>query len=292
MVGDNVRALREFYGHTQKDLAEQMNCGKDYICKLENHKIAINMDTLKWLAQYYRVSVDDLINGDFTYLKKGEINTVLKDSNQIIKVLFPIVKSESAMQSKNFRLGYDKSKKLMEKLVLGEKPNEDWFEEAIDYYSVAWEEEKCKAAIVNLISLLLLCGSVSINPGKKIIEEKVRNNEKNATRIIKQALLIDPQQNSKLLRESEKIRKEFFDECREALDEGIRTLKKNSAYAELGDFFIAVNYLVGLGSLSHNMNKCAEIGQELMETYARLGNKYAKRVLRVQNKTNVKKQVA
>lgn len=292
MVGDNVRALREFYGHTQQDLAAQMGFRKDYICKLENHKIAISRENLIWLAKYYRVSLDDLINGDLTYLKKGEINKVLKDSNQIIKAVFPIVKSESAMQSRNFRLGYDKAKKLMEKLVLGKKPNEDWFEEAIDYYTVAWEEEKCKAAVVNLISLLLLCCSVSINPGTKIIEEKVRNNETITTRTIKQALLIDPQQNSKLLRESEKVRKEFFDKCQEALDEGIRILKKSPAFAELGDFFIAVSYLVGLGSLSYNMNKCAEIGQELMETYARLGNKYAKRVLRVQNTTDVENKVA
>ena len=63
-------------------------------------------------------------------------------------------------------------------------------------------------------------------------------------------------------------------------------------FTELGDFFIAVSYLVGLGNESYNMIKCAEIGQELMETYARLGNKYAKRVIRGQNKPSVKNEVA
>lgn len=292
MVGNNIRALRKFYGQTQQQLAEQMGITKDWVSKWENNKRAISIENLSWLAEYYRVSLEELINGDFSFLNDAGSNWKFKGFCNVLKFEFPTIKSETALKNHNFKMGYVNSVKIMEKLQAGQEPKFEWIERAIDYYWNAWREENCKEAAANCISLLLLIGNACVQRVNQGIENRIRKNLPISSKNIKQALLVDPKKDWKLIQELEETRRDFLKEYRKELEEAIKFLKQDQQLAELGDFFIAVRYICGLNSISLRLDTSMEIGYELLNTYARLGNKYARRLIAAQHRADGSGKVA
>ena len=76
---DRLRKLRDRYGYTQRDVADQIGIGKSAYRSYENNDRRIPVDVLTRVAALYNISVDELlgnsvrsnaseniIHGDFT----------------------------------------------------------------------------------------------------------------------------------------------------------------------------------------------------------------------------------
>lgn len=63
-VGERLLALRNMYGLTQEDLAEQLNVSRQSISKWELNKTLPDVEKLIQLSEMYQVSIDFLIKGE------------------------------------------------------------------------------------------------------------------------------------------------------------------------------------------------------------------------------------
>ena len=69
-LGNNIRALRIFYGESQKNLATHLFVNRNTISHYENGKRTPNDKTILAIAKHYMVSVDELLHCDYTGLKR------------------------------------------------------------------------------------------------------------------------------------------------------------------------------------------------------------------------------
>lgn len=61
MLGSRIRELREERGLTQEELGKILNLTKGNISKYESSKLEPNIETIKLIANYFKVSTDYLL---------------------------------------------------------------------------------------------------------------------------------------------------------------------------------------------------------------------------------------
>lgn len=73
MISENLKTLRKLKGKTQQQIAKILNVSQNAYCKYELGAAEPNIDTLKFLANYFGVSVDYLIGkeDDLKNCKRG-----------------------------------------------------------------------------------------------------------------------------------------------------------------------------------------------------------------------------
>lgn len=82
-LGDNIKYLRKQKGLTQAKMAEKLNedlsdtvtFNKGKISKWENNKETPHLSSVQVLADFFEVTIDDLVNHDFT----SSIYTIYED---------------------------------------------------------------------------------------------------------------------------------------------------------------------------------------------------------------------
>ncbi len=62
-VAHAIRALRQQYGLSQRQLAIRMNVPRTYVSKIENEKATPTLSSLERLAEALKVTVPDLLKG-------------------------------------------------------------------------------------------------------------------------------------------------------------------------------------------------------------------------------------
>lgn len=64
MISENLKQLRKLKNKTQKQMAKLLNVSQNAYCKYELGATEPNIDTLKFLANYFDVSVDYIVGND------------------------------------------------------------------------------------------------------------------------------------------------------------------------------------------------------------------------------------
>ena len=106
--------MRKSYNETASDLADAVGVGKSAISEYETGsrgKIPPR-NVLVNTAKHYGVTVDDLIEGDFTGCGLGDLSKITYQSVQNLTYeLFPLISSSKALRNGNFKKAYDLHKK-------------------------------------------------------------------------------------------------------------------------------------------------------------------------------------
>ena len=63
-LGEKLKALRKSFGKTQTDIAQYLGTAQSVYARYENNKLELPYSFLIKLADYYRVSLDDLFDRD------------------------------------------------------------------------------------------------------------------------------------------------------------------------------------------------------------------------------------
>lgn len=61
-IGDVLRELRTFYDYRQKDISDYLNITSQAYSNYENNKRTPDVDTLRLIASFYNISLDNLLN--------------------------------------------------------------------------------------------------------------------------------------------------------------------------------------------------------------------------------------
>ena len=145
-------------------------------------------------------------------------------------------------------------KKILKKISAGKSIECDFWEIAGDAYYTSWESHGNEAALANLLSLVFLGLAMQFSPLKeplkcnKIAMKQIQAGGSLENNFFARRVLVDLQneQEKKDNDMMEKKRIEIFRECGGTIEEYIRILKTSPKWMDLGDYLMAIKFVLGI----------------------------------------------
>lgn len=282
-LGTNIKALRKSFGETQSDLLFSIGMegsSPSTISQYETGDRIPERDALLKIAKHYRITEDELVNGDFSHLRnlsqKPANNKAL--NKKMIDKLLPLVSSDKALESPSFFQGYKLHMELYNEILQGLNYDESKVEKCLELYEKAAEDGVIEACANILWWNMLMAFVLSFITPEMYENPSVLNKENLTIKdIVKLGYLptfeSEPTDEQTELTEA---RKEFVEESQINIIVNIYKLKHNSEYSELGDYYLALSHKFGAisSTLSYEMNNA--IGDELLWDFSLMQNPYAK----------------
>lgn len=304
-LGKNITILRKFYKKSLLDMANDLGVSKSSLSQYESGKRRPEPQILQRIATYFRVTVTELENREYTTPEVVDINKLLDEQTQkdaSIKC-FPIISNEDCLKNEKFKKAYDIHKKLKYAIINGEECEDIDEEKIIELYKKAYEENVIEG-IANILSLKLML-FLGISMYSPILEDEIELLDDGEKLSLSKQQLIDwgllntkekflnnedkkdifeieiaKEQNDRI-REFEKIFKKMQKEEKKDFIHYIAILKRNFKYNDLADFYIALGYITGLYGNECTNEENRFIGNELLDFLNKIGNKYARRVYKI-----------
>ena len=260
----NMKFLRKIYRESQAELAKVMNCTQNAISNYETGERDLSYENIQMLANHFRIPVEQFVKDDLSDIA---VVNLLTDVNLIYKFydeMFPIFCSSKALKDEYFVKGYNDIVDLKkEKYYTIER-----LEACIEYFVQSYNKYQTIESVANVLGFVLLFYAPIFDAekqkiGRTICEKSILNKE-----IIKKCFL-----RTSIIDDFSK--KKFNEENDEFILECIQVLKQSSEWSELGDYYLALKYLLGVVDNEHNVDVNIMIGEEMMYALVEIKNKYA-----------------
>lgn len=278
-IAKNIRDLRCTCGETQKELGRAINVEENTISMYESGKRQPDMQKIQAIARHYDLPVDRLINDDFSQMDFKMDSMTWDKMIAALKILFPIICSDSAMQNQHFVNGYKRTQEIWKKL---KSPHEGIMSSAIEraleeYESSLIDNPETIESAANMLWLIFINYALMPDEHSVKMGEAVLYGKSLKLDFVKKYVLKD---SNPINKENATNKKEFVKDSQEAIMALIRILKKSTGYPDLADYYIAIRYVIGMidNEYSDALNKT--IGMEMLTSFAELGNKYALNLFR------------
>ena len=282
-LGTNIKALRKYFGETQSDLLFAIGMegsSPSTISQYETGDRIPERDALIKIAKHYRITEDELVNGDFSHLR----NLSQKPANnknlnkKMIDKLFPLVFSDNALENHYFHQAYELHTELYNEIMQDLNFDESKIKKCLELYEKATKNGVIEACANILWWNMLMAFALSfITPEMYENPSTLKKENLTIKDVVKLGYLptFESEPTDEQL-ELTKARKEFVEESQVKIIVNIYKLKHNSEYAELGDYYLALSHKFGAisPSLSYEMNNA--IGDELLWNFSLMQNPYAK----------------
>lgn len=275
-IAQNIKLLREYYSQTQEELGVFLNVSNTTVSKYENGRNEPDADILRRIADYYSVSVEELMYGDFSYLR----GSLWKRMNILpyLSTIVPMVSSEDALNVEDFRAAliiqqreYCELQKIKE--ITKDLLEKEWvsaMDECIDHYLVAIEQEQSEyEALANLIGLEVFVWII-MKGAKSFSLDSFQN-------IDLKGVIPGIDKMIKELSDSGGYKE--LSEIRSSIDKGLKDLK-SSKYSDLAYYYSALIVMFD-GDTSRELIERRNSAWYMLDAFAELGNKYASDLLEV-----------
>ena len=275
MLAKNFKFLYKYHKDKQEVLAQMFHVPQSNISAYVNGKKPIPTDVLNGISVRYGVPIEDLLHKDLSQEYDLPQSLELKEIATFAENLIPILTSNIAKTNDSFLRANEKVKFCFYQL---EELDGIWIlEHAISLYQKAWEESGSYVALSNCISTVLFM-YMSFNQSGMAIGQKLISKGKLTTFDIQNIFLRDP--NKKLHKNSYKKQQiRIFEKYEDLVYENIKLLKGNTIFSELGDYYLALCYLVGFADDYIEFESCQNTGFLMMLQLCNLDNKYAEKVM-------------
>ena len=151
-LGNNIRFLRRANGETQEELGAELFLEKSTISAYENGAREPSKDKLILIARHFSITVEDLLNYDYSDCEKGNVN--ISVFRKRIEKVFPIVTSEKAMKNKHFTTAYKVHTKIYDIIRKADEDDDIDIDICLDEYSLILDSDNIiDEAAANYISL-------------------------------------------------------------------------------------------------------------------------------------------
>lgn len=272
-LGKNIRALRTLYGETQEQLGRAINLSNKTVHAYESETHWPDPENLQKIADRYGRTIDSLINDDLSLF-----NLTLAGMNwgiirrDYLRIVFPSICSNEALKNPHFQSGYEMLLRLYN--IDDENLESDpiSFDSVIESFVLAGQDSECLESIANLLCILFLQYQLMPDPNVARRMEELLANKKFAKafmpdRLPKGPLTITPEEAER--------KKTYASRHEEDITGLIQILKAYPNYAPIGDYYLALRFLVGLAnnSLSDAVNQT--VGTQLLIQLGKMDNKYA-----------------
>ncbi len=274
MISKNFKFLYKHFKDKQEVLAKMFNVPQSNISGYINGTKPIPTDILHKIAIRYSVSVDDLVNKDISLEFDTPQTIELKDTMNFSENMFPILTSNIAKTNDNFNRAHNI---LLDTLRLDTLDafygKINILEHAITLFQKAWNESKSYVALSNCLSTILLIYTFYSQRGIHIGQELIKKGALSSFDI-ESSFLRDPRKPESTNPYEEK-QKTFFEKYDDLVYESIKSLKGNSQFSELGDYYLAMCYFVGFAEDFIKYEECSRTGLYMLIQLSKIDNKYA-----------------
>lgn len=276
-ISENIRNLRKAHGETQEELSKIIGVVNTTISNYENGTNSPNAEILKLIASHYGITIDDLINKDFS-TANFKLSVSRDNIVSFFDVFLPVIHSKKALENIHFLKGYERTKIICSKL---KKNNEEIMDSeikiALEEYELSLiENEALVESAANILVLYFIIYSSMPDEHIEKINHAINYGKSNNKDFVKKYILKDVNPTSQI---NLNIKKNYINETQETILFLISMLKKSAEYYELADYYIALRYALCMVDNIHSDEQNKTFGIELLSTFAKTGNKYALELL-------------
>lgn len=285
-LGWNIKCLREAFGETLDDLKNAIGANSTGpISYYESGKQVPSRETLLKIAKHYRVTVNDLLNNDFSFLNLINLSGLMEMNaaldSFVMDTLLPRVTSEDAMKCTTFAVAYKLHYYLTLLLRTRQSFDGKLTEHCLSFYKSA-DAEGIPEATANLLWWMFIEGITILGITPQVVRWKHEGHPSTidfSDYIKKHYLWKADDSDDEVFHEIEDAKIEYIKEIEPEYIHLIKKLKQTPEYSDLADYFAALRYLLGLVDcdLTHEMKVI--VGSEMIATLAKLDNKYASNVI-------------
>ncbi|SFP84659.1 DNA-binding transcriptional regulator, XRE-family HTH domain [Butyrivibrio proteoclasticus] len=278
LLGKNIKCLRNFFGETQSDLGKILNLEKNTISEYENGKRTPITETMVKIAEHYGISVEVMMHSDLSPMVKMMKNTPFIENlvGPNSYIFYPSFVSEDCLDTGNDHLNkaYNKIRYIKRNLGNYEEISTTIFcDTLMELITASNEENGCNMEIhANILWTIFMWWSAFVdieiqrNIKQKIMLKKIKASD----------LLGIDEKNSAVMNNK---RVDFLKTNEIYINTAIKILKSREEWADLGDYYIAFRYLTNMVDTDFPANLNRTIGQEMMLSCIKMGNKYAINIL-------------
>ncbi len=279
-LGKNIRCIRVAYGESQEKLGEAIGVEKNTVSYYENGKREPNKDILRAIAVHYMVSVEELLTGDFSSLEKITVNQNALWEH--IDEVLPVTCSEQAMANPHFKKAYEIHRHFFDLLSKVNMDGIDNIDVCLEEYLEAYEDDNSKVeAAANFLGLwYLFMAMLKLTP--VVLENRpaamlqVASRDPKARKILENT---DPN----FSKEAKEIVDGMSDsEMEDLLSELLRTVKQSKNRYEIGDYYLALQFVWNLVDNDLGLEINRRIGVEMLNAFVSVENPYAAHFLLIQ----------
>ncbi len=269
----NLRAMRKAVGETRRDLAEAVGVDLKTIDAYENGTISVPPQMLTALAKHFYCSVDRMMYEDLSHatMIRSDIYSTWKRMEDI----FPIVHSEMAMENEFFRSAFQYHHDVFGRFQSFNQPPLQNATICLELYTKAIEDSTIEPEVTANMASLSFMTLYLVKWSKLIrIQPQTQRQPINQTEAaIRSAFVRLGPVMEPFARQYEE--NDFLHDVREMLI----TLKQSSRYSDLGDYYLALQYVLNIVDNDMPIASNTVAGAEMMRTLLFIKNKYARKYL-------------
>lgn len=285
-LSKNIKSLRKLMGETQEELAYSIDLdSKSAVANWESGANKPSPENLKKIAAHYRVTVEQLLDGDFStdFSLLKFLNKISEDETDDLLVsmisLFPIIvfKDEEELYPRLVD-ARELHKQFLERLVNEDDSFYDYLLKTMEVYEEIIKNSNCISAKANSFGLfffliLLVKMNIELEGIDDAFEIKNKNRRnKEIKRFISEVLL------SRSINCSDTLNSIMFENYYEYLLEEIKVLKGYKRLFELGDYYYCLFYLFELVDNELGTAVNTQIGLALLSDLSIMKNRFIKRI--------------
>lgn len=280
--GKNLRGLRKSFGETQLELAFAIGVGDSTISQYESGKQMPERDVLLKIAKHYHITETGLLYGEYAHtpnMTKIPLDDTEHNMEALLK-LFPIICTPQALANDEFKQAHGIHMSFLESLSTGGDVCDDEIESCINLYKNVGKDGLVEGR-ANYLWWMMVKGFIINMSTPRLLEQMELTGGKIPTfkELVTCLLPSFDEEESELDYDTSSKRLTFFEENGVDILVNIAILRREDGYYDLGDYYLAWCYLLGLRSDSLSLEMSCAVGAELLSTFSMMGNTYCKALI-------------
>ena len=286
-LGINIRNLRKAYGETQKELGNIIGVTDTTISMYESGSNVPDMDTLQTIAEHYRITVDELIDSDFSKMNLKDLNVTWYNVVKAVLAMYPIVYTKEALEDELFVNAYKETiiyfKRRKEK---DESISNRSITRLIKKYTLSYESTHCLEAAANIVALLMTRYFGESYTHAEKMSDALYYGLGTKKDFAKKYMLKDRKEFEIEVNENQKQKKKKY---YKEIIKWIKILKESSMYVELVDYYMALLFVKNIVVNDNSETVNSKIGFDMLLLLVDLDNRHAISFLKVLSETSDEK---
>ena len=270
ILGKNIKHMRTLHGETLDELGNVIRASKSTVQGYEKGRRIPDIATIKMIAEYYGKTVDEMINNKlYEYAEFDSTKTVNMDEmiDAFLHIL-PVIETDEACKNESFLKGVTEIKNMIDAFRHGTEVQGLIISEIVDYFISAVEDNVIEAA-ANIIWCVFFIWTQQYTDLEKMrkLQTRICNGETDL-----KELRYEYQKDAKKISAK---KKDFICEIDNLLIELISELKLTEQWSQLGDYYLALRYVLGLIDTGYSDEMNQIIGTQMLVAFSQVGNKYS-----------------
>ena len=269
-LGKNIQYMRKTYGEKLEELGLIVNMTKSAVNDYESGRRKPNPETLEMIAKHYGKTVDEMLNIKLYEVERFDSKELIDLDNIFEKftLILPLAESRDAYENDSFLKGMTAVKEMLNAIRKGEGVKGIVISDAMEYFIEALEVDVYEAG-ANVLWCIFFLWLQQYSDLEVILKFQSRLKSK---QVDWKELIYETQKNEKKVSKKKQAFIEYFNEL---LCELIRMLKEMEQWAQLGDYYLALRYVLGMVDTGYSKEMNRVTGMQMMTAFAQLGNRYA-----------------